>query len=68
MNLPMVIALIKKYNSKARDNIILKSPDGTEFVITISDDGTINSKGIHYLSDISKNNIITKDGNKIIFR
>lgn len=66
MNLPMVIALIKKYTNQIRDSILMHSPNGSEFVITVNDNGEIIAKEINYLIDKNGNNIATKNDDKLI--
>lgn len=51
MNLAMIIALIKKYTNQIRDSILMHSPNGSEFVITVNDNGEIIAKEINYLID-----------------
>lgn len=66
MNLPMIIGLIKKYTNQIRDSIIMHSPNGSEFVITVNDNGEIIAKEINYLIDKNGNNIATKNDDKLI--
>lgn len=66
MNLAMVIALIKKYTNQIRNSITMHSPNGSEFVISVNDDGEIIAKEINYLIDKNGNNIATKNDDKLI--
>lgn len=66
MNLAMVVALIKKYTNQIRNSITMHSPNGSEFVITVNNDGEIIAKEINYLIDKSGNNISTKNNDKLI--
>ena len=66
LNLAMVIALIKKYTNQIRDSILMHSPNGSEFVITVNDNGEIIAKEINYLIDKNGNNIATKNDDKLI--
>lgn len=66
MNLAMIIALIKKYTNQIKDNIIMQSPNGSEFVISVNNDGEIIAKEINYLIDKNGNNIATKNNDKLI--
>lgn len=66
MNLPMIIALIKKYTNQIKDSITMHSPNGSEFVITVNDNGEIIAKEINYLIDKNGNNITTKNNDKLI--
>lgn len=66
MNLSMIIALIEKYTNQIRDSIAMHSPNGSEFVISVNDDGEIIAKEINYLIDKNRNNITTKNNDKLI--
>lgn len=66
MNLAMVIALIRKYTNQIRNSITMHSPNGSEFVITVNNDGEIIAKEINYLMDKNGNNITTKNNDKLI--
>ena len=66
MNLSMIIALIEKYTNQIRDSIAMHSPNGSEFVISVNDDGEIIAKENHYLIDKNRNNITTKNNDKLI--
>lgn len=66
MNLPMIIALIKKYTNQIRSSITMNSPDGSEFVIYVNNNGEIIAKEINYLVDKNENNISTKNNDKLI--
>ena len=66
MNLPMIIGLIKKYTNQIRDSVTMHSPNGSEFVITVNDNGEIIAKEINYLIDKNGNNIATKNDDKLI--
>lgn len=66
MNLSMVIALIKKYTNQIRDSITMHSPNGSEFVISVNDNGEIIAKEINYLIAKDGSNIVTKNNNKLI--
>lgn len=66
MNLPMIIGLIKKYTNQIRDSVTMHSPNGSEFVITVNDNGEIIAKEINYLIDKNGNNIVTKNDDKLI--
>lgn len=66
MNLAMVIALIKKYTNQIRNSITMHSPNGSEFVITVNNDGEIIAKEINYLMDKNGSNITTKNNDKLI--
>lgn len=66
MNLSMIIALIKKYTNQIRDSIAMHSPNGSEFVISVNDDGEIIAKEINYLMDKNGNSITTKNNDKLI--
>lgn len=64
MNLGVVMALI----NKPKRVIKMKSDNGTEFTITVENDGTLKANPINYLSDIEGENITTKDGDKILLK
>ena len=66
MNLAMIIALIKKYTNQIKDSITMHSPNGSEFVIYVNNDGEIIAKEINYLIDKNRNNITTKNNDKLI--
>ena len=66
MNLAMIIALIKKYTNQIRDSILMHSPNGSEFVITVNENGEIIAKEINDLIDKNGNNIATKNDDKLI--
>ena len=66
MNLSMIIALIEKYTNQIRDSITMHSPNGSEFVISVNDNGEIIAKEINYLIAKDGSNIVTKNNNKLI--
>ena len=66
MNLSMIIALIKKYTNQIRKSISMTSPNGSEFVISVNDNGEIIAKEINYLIAKDGSNIVTKNNDKLI--
>ena len=68
MNLAMVIALIKKYTNQIRNSITMYSPNGSEFVITVNNDGEIIAKEINYLMDSLVVEISNRCLQKVIFK